>query len=348
MLRSVRTLATVAFATAAVTTLAVEAANAEDVAEFYRGKTVRVIVPYSSGGMYSTFGLLLSRHLHEHIPGKPTTIAQHMPGAGGATAHGYVYNVAPKDGTVLLTPAAGIATQPLLQTGTVHYDPAKFNYLGAWGEALYTMTVFHTSPVKSFEQALKTEVIFGSTGTASLNYQLPLMAKSLLDAKITLITGYRGGGPVRLAMERGEVHGFSGNYLGWVSTRPDWLRDRKLIHLAQFGSKRASTLKDVPTLLEFAKTDAQRSVMNFVADAGLVAFTVAAAPDVPPARLDALESAITATLNDPKFRAEAEKLGFPVEPVSRKEVTAVVHRMTGTSESKLDAVRRALGYNKDK
>lgn len=324
--------------------IAAPVANAQGAEAFYRDKTVRVVIPYSSGGLYGTFGQLLVRHLKNHIPGSPQVIAQFMPGAGGVTAINYVYNVAPKDGTVLLTPAAGIVTLPLLRPGSVRYDPAKFNYLGAWGEAVYTMTVFHTSPVKKFEEALQKEVILGSTGTSSLNYQLPFMVKSLLGAKIKLITGYRGGGPVRLAMERGEVHGFSGNYLGWKSTRPQWLKEGKLIHLVQFGSTRAKDLEDVPALLEFAKTDQQRSALKFVADTGIAAFTLAAPPSVPADRLDALEAAYKATLSDPKFLSEAGKLGFPVSPISRKEVTEAVQRMTGSSKETLATVRKVMGY----
>jgi len=340
---NIRTNAAIA-ALAATLSVASLPAHAESPAEFYAGNTVRVIIPYSSGGLYSTFGVLLVKHLQEHIPGKPAVIAQHMPGAGGVTAINYVYNVAPKDGTTVITPAAGIVTLPLLQPGSVRYDPAKFNYLGAWGEAIYTMTVFHTSPVKTFKEALENEVIFGTTGTSSLNYQLPFMANNMLGAKARLVTGYRGGGPVRIAMERGEVHGFAGNYLGWQSTRADWLREGKLIHLVQFGATRAPELPDVPLLMEFAENDMQRNVFSFVADTGLAAFTLAAAPDVPEDRLSALEKAYAATLNDPAFREEARKLGFPIQPLSRKTVTEAVERMTSTSEETLQTVRKAMGY----
>src|SRR5690606_15169696 len=129
-------------------------------------------------------------------------------------------NVAPKDGTTLITPAAGVVTLPLLRPGSVRYDPVKFNYLGAWGTAVYTVSVFHTAPVKTLKEATKTEVVIGSTGRSSVNYQLPYMLNHLLDTKFKLITGFGGGSQIRLAMERGEVHGFSGNYLGWKSTRP--------------------------------------------------------------------------------------------------------------------------------
>lgn len=344
MIKSGKLLASVGFAAASMFASLYSTANAQDAENFYSGKTVKVIIPYSSGGLYSTFGTLLTSHLQKHIPGKPTVIAQHMPGAGGTTALNYVYNVAPKDGTVVITPAAGIVTTPLLRPGSVRYDPAKFNYLGGWSEAIYTLTVFHTSPVKAFDEIFKKEVIFGSTGTSSLNYQLPYMLNTLFDAKIKVISGYRGGGPIRIAMERGEVHGFAGNYLGWKSTRPEWLRDGKLIHLAQFGSKRAPGLEQVPTLLEFVKTDEQRSVMQFVADTGVAAFTLTAPPEVPTDRLSALEKAYLATLNDPEFRQAATKLGFPISPIDAKEVTAAIKRMTGASEDTLSTVRRVMGY----
>lgn len=334
-----------AFALALVTAIAASPARAQD-AGFFAGKTVSVVIPYSSGGLYGTFGQLLVKHLGGHVPGKPTVIPQFMPGAGGVKALNHVYAVAPKDGTTLITPAAGVVTLPLLRPGSVRYDPAKFNYLGAWGTAVYTVSVFHTAPVKTLKEATKTEVVIGTTGRSSVNYQLPYMLNHLLGTKFRLITGYGGGSQVRLAMERGEAHGFAGNFLGWKSTRPQWLKEGKLIHLVQFGMQRSPDLPDVPLLTEFAENERQRNVFNFIADTGLVAFALVTPPAVPEPRLGVLADAYMATLADPDFRAGAEKLGFPIDPLSRKQVTEAVERITGVSQQTLETVREVMGYNR--
>ena len=197
-------------------TITTSAARAETPAEFYRGKTINMYVGVSAGGIYSTFALILSKHMEKHIPGHPNVILQHMPGAGGARALAYVYDVAPKDGTAIITPNAGAVIRVLLGLDKASYEPAKFTWLGGWGEAVNSISLLKdNTPVRTLEDAKKTEVVLGSIGKSSTTYLIPALMKNTLGVKFKIISGYRGGAPIRLAIEKGEVNGWAGQWVGW-------------------------------------------------------------------------------------------------------------------------------------
>ncbi|MBW1800371.1 MAG: hypothetical protein JRJ85_06530 [Deltaproteobacteria bacterium] len=165
--------------------------GAATVADFYRGKTVSVYVGVSPGGGYSTFGQILVNYLGKHIPGNPTVIVKHMPGAGGTKATNYVYNAAPKDGTVLITPNSGATRKYVLGLGKTKYDPGKINWLGGWGEPTFIMTVLNTAPVKTLQEAMEKECIIGSIGKTGTTYQNPSLLNNTLGTKFKIIPGYR-------------------------------------------------------------------------------------------------------------------------------------------------------------
>lgn len=323
--------------------VALPAGGAEDAAAFYKGRTVTILVPVSAGGVYGTFAAILEKHIGRHLPAGAKPVLQFMTGAGGMKALNYAYNAGPKDGSLLVTPTTGIVTTPVLRPGTVKYDPAKWNYLGGWGEAVNTLTVMKTSKVKTLQDAMVVQIPLGTVGKGTSSYQIPAMLNELLGTKFKLITGYRGGSPIRLAMEKGEVDGWSGLWLGWKARKPEWIREGKLRHLLQMASKRHRDLPDVPLLTEFAKTEEQRQIFTFLSNTGLTGRTFVAAPGVPAARLELMEKAYMATLKDPKFVADAEKRRYTIDPLTAVEVRRAVDAILSTPPAIIEKARRAMG-----
>lgn len=336
-------------ATVAVAALAVSAltpiARADEVADFFKGKTVTIIIPGSLGGVYGTSGLMISRHLGKHIPGNPTVVLNSMPGAGGVKAANYLYNAAPKDGTVMATLLTGVASYPVLQPERVKYDPLKYHWLGAWGEAINVLSVLDTAPVKSLEEAKKKEVVLGALGKASATYQIPALLNNLLGTKFKIVLGYRGGTPIRAAMERGEVDGWAGLWLGWKTRKPEWVAGSRLVHLVQLASKRAPDLKNVPTLTEFARNDEERQLLEFMSLQGATARAVQLPPGVSKTRVDALRKALEATFADPAFKAEMAKRKFTLDPISGDDVYKIVERVQKLPKPLVGKLKKLIGLN---
>lgn len=315
--------------------------QAEDVAGFYKGKTVEIFVGVSPGGGYSTFAQILSNHLGKHIPGNPTVIVKHMPGAGGIKSLNYVYNAAAKDGTALITPNAGPVRQVVLGIEGIKYDPMKYNWLGGWSESVFVLTVLSDTPVKTLEEARDKQVILGAIGKKSVTYTNPVLLNNTLGTKFKVIPGYQGGAKVRLAMEKGEVQGWCGQWMGWKSRKPEWIREGKLVHLVQFASKRAPDLPDVPIVSEFAQNERQRKMFEF-AQSGMDNRTFAAPPGVPADRLAALEKAYMDTLKDPDFLAEAKKSKYDIYPQTAAEIREAVQKMMSMPSDIVAELKKAM------
>jgi tripartite-type tricarboxylate transporter receptor subunit TctC len=342
---TMKTLSSVAAVLAAValTAVAATAARAETPAEFYKGKTVSIYVGVAAGGIYSTFAMTLSRHMEKHIPGNPSVIVQHMPGAGGSRANAYVYDVAPKDGTAMVTPNAGVALRMLLGIDKATYDPAKFIWLGGWGEAVNTITLLKdNAPVKTLEEAKKTEVILASIGKVSNTYLIPALIKNTLRTNFKIITGYSGGAPIRLAIERGEVHGWAGQWTGWKLGRPDWVREDRLVHLVQLASKPTPDLPNVPLLSSFAETPEERQIFTAVQTA-IADLAIAVPPGVPTDRVAALRTAYEKALRDPEFLKEATARQFEIEPISGDAIQKFVNDLMATPKPSVARMKTAMG-----
>jgi tripartite-type tricarboxylate transporter receptor subunit TctC len=323
--------------------LAAAPAQADAVAEFYRGKTVTIVVPVSAGGVYGTFGQIFEKHFDRHLPGKPNVVVTYMEGAGGVRGMNHVFGAAAKDGTVVALPNTGFVATAVLEPVKVRYEPLKFNILGGWGEAVIVLTLAHDAPARRFEDTLATEVVLGSIGKATTGYQVPAMLNDMLGTKFKLITGYQGGSGIRLAMERGEVHGWMGQWLGWRAVAPDWIRDKRIVNLMQMASKRQKDLPDVPLLTEFAKTPDQRAIFEFISLASVTGQAFVAPPGVAPDRVAALEKAFAATLADPAFRADAEARNFVIDPLGAAEVRAAAERMVATAPEVIEKTKKAMG-----
>ncbi len=328
-------------ATAALTLAWPTAGRADAVSDFYKGKTVSIYVGVAAGGLYSTFAQLLSRHIGKHMPGNPTFVVEHQPGAGGVVAANNVYNVLPKDGTIVFTPLSQTAKRVVLGDPAPKYDPKKWNWLGAWGEAAVSCTVVSNAPATTIEGAKQKEVVIGALDTGSLTYTYPIALNSLLGTKFKVVPGYPGANNVRLAMEKGEVHGLCAQYDGWKSTRPEWVAQKKITTIIQFASKRSTDLPDAPLLSEFAKTDEERQIMKFI-DWGVEDRAIVMAPGVPADRVAAMEKAYMDTLADPAFLKDAEGLQFEIQPISGKVIREFVDDIMALKPETVEKIKKAM------
>ena len=232
---------TVLLASAVVAVLATitgaSEANAQSAESFYRGKNLRFIVPSGAGGGYDAYGRLLARHLVDHIPGHPRIVVENMPGASGVLATNWLYNIAPRDGTVMASTYNTLLTDPLLGDTATKFDPTKFEWIGSMNTQYNACTVWHTSSIKTIEDAMKHEVRVSTTGLTGNSAKTPLMLNMLIGTKFKLIAGYETTG-MRLAVERGEVEGICGlSYDTFASANPDWIQNKKIRFILQTGSQ---------------------------------------------------------------------------------------------------------------
>jgi tripartite-type tricarboxylate transporter receptor subunit TctC len=333
------------WAATAIIAAASGSAKADPVADFYKGKTVTITVGLAPGGIYSNMAHTIARHIGRHIPGEPNVIAQNMPGAGGTIAINHLYNVAAQDGTVLHTPNTGLTKRVLLGEPEIKYDPLKFHWLGSWGEPIAECTLFRpVSPVQSIREAQDKEVIIGALGTATTTYTNPIALNNIIGTKFKLVPGYKGGGEIRIAMERGEVHGFCGQYESWSMSKPEWLKDNKVIFLVQFVSKRAPELPDVPTAAELGRNDAERQLLSLLSS-GPEDRAFVAPPGVPKDRVAALEKAYSAMLKDPKFIEDAERQQFPITPTSAQAIRDYVNDLLKIPPDIIAKLKEVTGRN---
>jgi tripartite-type tricarboxylate transporter receptor subunit TctC len=316
-----------------------EAAWAED---FYQGKTITIITSTGEGGGYDAIARSLGRQFTKLIPGNPNTVVQNMPGGGHMLATNYLYNIAPKDGTVIGTVNQNVPSHQVLDGRGVRYDATKFNWLGALDNPNALIAVWHTSPIHTLEDAMKQEVITGATGDGSSGYRYPSVMNSVLGTKFKIIKGYKSTGEIFTAMERGEVQARGGGYEAIMFQHPDWIRDKKVRFIIQIGRQREAMLQDVPLWTEVAKTDEQRQVLQLVAAAISVGRPFLAPPGLPEDRVATLRQAFAAAVKDKDFLADGEKLHFETGALSAEEVTRIVAQTISAPADVVAKVKVAL------
>jgi len=321
---------------------ALPASAQDDVAAFYKGRQLRMIVGSAVGGGYDLFARVVARHIVHYIPGHPSIIVQNQPSAGGVVMTNQLYSQGPKDGTVIGVPINGLPTAPLLQPGT-QFDATRLIWIGSTNREAYVAFVWHTVPVQSIAELSSKEVVVGATTPGTTMVDFPLLVNDVLGFKFKVVRGYPGTPQINLAIERGEVQGMGG--LGWASIRaqtPHWISDKKIKVLAQYGLKRYQELADVPTMLELAKSDADRQAMTMLFARTEYGRPYFLPPDVPAERVAALRRAFDATMKDAAFVAEAAKLQFDVDPLTGEQVQALVAQLAATPREVAARVRAAL------
>ena len=304
-------------------------ASADAVADFYRGKTVNVLIGVAAGGEYDLHARLVARFIGKHIPGNPTVVPQNMTGAGGLKMANYLYEVAAKDGTYIGMLANSFPAMQATGAEGVQFDCGKFHWIGSITPTVETMTVWKTAGVATIEEARTKEVVAGATGTGAITYTFPKMLNELLGTKFKIVTGYPGGNNINVAMERGEVAARNNTWSSWKSTKRDWLANKDIIILVQAGPK-VSELPDVPSVEELARNEDDRRVMQLIISGTKLGRPLATTPGVPAERVAALRAAFDATMTDPEFLKQTEAAKIDVEPVRGVDMQKVVEDVLAT------------------
>ena len=297
--------------------------RAESVEEFYRGKTITLTIGYSVGGGYDLYGRLLARHIGKYIPGQPNVVPQNREGAGSMRAAIYLYNAAPKDGTVIGTFSRSMALAPLLANAP--FDATKFTWLGSISTDVNVCMTWTTSPIKTWNDMLTEPFKMGGLGAGADPDIFALMFKNVFGAKLKLVSGYPGTNDVALAMERGEVDGMCGLSWSTVKTRHgDWLANKKVHIPVQAGLHKENDIAEVPLVMDLVKDPEQTQIVRLILASQEMARPFAAPPGIPEDRRRALIAAFDKTMKDPDFLADAAKMKADVNPVSAAAIESLL------------------------
>lgn len=316
-----------------------EAATAQSVGQFYQGKTLRMIVGTSAGGEYDTWARLLAKHMPKHILGQPTFVTQNMPGAGGILAGNFIFNVAPRDGTLMGTFSRNTPYQYLMKEKGIQFEPAKFNWIGSSELTNRVCVVSHTSPVQRADELFEKEAIMGGSGAGTATTNIPPLLNALLGLKMRVIEGYPGANEVQLAMQRGEVHGICQSLSAFYRSHPEDLKSGKLKVLFNMEREPVAGI-NAPTVYEFAKTEEQRQVLTLLSSGVEFGRPFAAPPTVPSERVSALRHAFVSALKDPELRAEAAAQRLEVAVISGEKLQDMVESLMRTPPAVVERAKQ--------
>ena len=326
-------------------------ARGEDVAEFYKGKRVNLVVSYGTGGGYDVYARVLARHMSKYIPGNPPIIVQNMPGAGSLRGANFLYNVAPRDGTTFGTFARNMALLGLIKSNqNVQFDPAKFTWLGSsssFADDAYLLLIRRDAPVKSVTDARKaggSPILLGSTAEGASSDAIAILVREWLGFNVKVIPGYTDSGVLFLAIERGEVEGRTVGLSAVHSNKPDWLKPNGLGRvLVVFGrATRHPDFPDAPTARELARNAEDRNLIEIIEIPYALSRPFAAPPGVPEDRAKALQEAFLATHKDAAYLADSAKLGLDVSPIGSPEVLGLIDRIAKTPPDQLKRIEKLI------
>ena len=317
-------------------------AKADVVAESYQGRTVTVVVGSNAAGGYDTFARAVARYMGKHIPGSPTLIVRNMPGAGGMTAANFLYNNADKDGSVIGLVQNNTPFEPLFGTKEARYDPVRFNWLGSPSAETAMVLLWHAAPVNSVAELKVREVAVGVSGANSTPAFFTRLLNATLGTRMKPINGYPGQNDVLLAMERREIDGHPSAFFSSVrSTRPTWLRDKTAKAIVQYGAEKLAELPDVPFAPDLVGHDGDRLVMQAAFAPLALGRPLLMPPGVAAERVAALRAAFAATMADPDFLAEGERVGLGLNaPRSGEQIQEVVERAYQSPPRVIDRLRQ--------
>jgi tripartite-type tricarboxylate transporter receptor subunit TctC len=292
---------------------------------FYNVRTLTLVVGTEAGGGYDAYGRLFARYFARHFPGDASVVVQNMPGASGRRAAEFLYSSAPQDGTVMGTLEQNVPLTQVLGRENVRFDIARFSYIGNMSATVSTAIAWHTTGVKTIDDAKTKEVIVGATGTSGTTELFARLMNRTLGTKFRFVMGYPGGNEINLAMERGEVGGrASYSWASLKNTSSDWLATKKVYVLVQIGLHKAPDLPDVPLLLDLAKPGEDREVIRLFSASLELGRVFLAPPNVPAQRVEILRQAFDASVDDPQFREEARRMALDVNPTNGAEVQRII------------------------
>ncbi|MDB5509697.1 MAG: Tripartite-type tricarboxylate transporter, receptor component TctC [Hyphomicrobiales bacterium] len=322
-------------------------ARAETVADFYKGKDVRMLISHPPGGGYDVYARFFARHLSKFLPGNPNVVPQNMPGAAGVVMANSMATQQPSDGTVIGLGPGSIGTADLFGASGARYDARKLSWIGSMNADVGVSLAWHTAPVKNADDLMKTELIVGGGGATDQSVLYPTALNRILGTKFKLIPGYGGSAATSLAMERGETFGIGGmNFSSVLANKPDWLRDKKINILVQLALERHPDLPNVPTVVELAKTDEQRDVLQLIFAQSSMGRAIFGPPGIPDDRLKALRGAFDAMMADKDVQAEADKLKIELnQPMPGEKMAQLVNRLYNVKPDVLKKAREAIKTN---
>ena len=310
-------------------------AQAQTVEQFYKGRTVNLIVGFNPGGAYDPYARAVARYLPKYLPGTPTVVIKNMPGAGSVTAANHLYNLSPKDGSEIGVIGGSAAIQPLFGARATQFDGQKFTWLGSANEEIGGCFAWHTAPFQSAKDLFDTELIVGASGASNLEY--PIILNAMLGTKMKVVRGYSGPGTIMLAIERGEVQGMCGSVLTFVNAQhPDWIRDNKVRMLIQIGLQRSALMGDTPFAMDFARNEDVQRVLRVLVGWNIMGRPFLAPPDIPADRKAALRSAFDAAMQDAEFRADAAKQRLEIASIAGAQIDRFLADVYSTPKPLVD------------
>jgi tripartite-type tricarboxylate transporter receptor subunit TctC len=313
-------------------------ARAQPAADLLAGKSVQMIIGFGAGGGYDLWGRTVGRHIGRHLPGRPTVIPQNMPGAGSYAAASYIFNVAPKDGTVLGIIARDAALGPLSGATGARFDPQRLSWIGTPAKETNVCIAYHTAQVKTAQDLTQKQLIVGDTGPGTGTRSYPKALNELLGMKFKLVGGFPASSDVFLAMERGEVEGICESLDSIKIRRPNWIPDKTISILFQGGAEPNAELTGVPFVRDLARSDEQRQAIEFLYAGQGIGRPFVAPPDLPADRLTMLRGAFNATMKDTDFIAEAAKSKLDLDPEDGAHLAALIVKIYATPRPIVDKV----------
>lgn len=324
--------------------LAALPAAAQDGADFYKGKTITIVVGIEQGTGFDLYGRALARHIGRHIPGSPTVIVSNMPGASGLVAFNWLANVAPKDGTTFATASFSVPFEPMFGNEAARFRGPQFSWVGNMDSGVSACVARPDSGVREWKDVFQKELTVGAAGRAGPISQAPRALIELSGAKLKLIEGYVGTASIKLAIERNELQGICGVSMSTVRSQwSDVLQSGLVKILLQIGPKNDPDLKGVPNAIDFAKNDEERQVYNLIFGPQGLGRSFAAPPGVPAERLKVLREAFSATMKDAAFLADAEKAKLDISPQGGEEVQAFVEALYASPAPIVARAKTVLG-----
>lgn len=320
-------------------------ASAQSAADFYKGKTVQIVVGFGVGGGYDLYARALGRYLGKHLPGHPNVVVQNMEGAGSVRAANFVYAGSPQDGTVIAAVNQNMPMYQMLGGAGAKFEAAGMQWLGSMTNSNGLVYTWHSSGIKTLDDAKQKEVPMGAVGAASDSVIFPNLINEMVGTKFKPISGYAGSAQIHLAMERGEVMGRGGN--SWASVQTanmSWIKENKINILVQVGFEKEPDLPQVPLLLDLVNDEERKSVIRVVSLPTALGYGHWVAPGVPKDRVAALRAAYAATMRDPEFLAETRKTGMVVRAQAGETLDGLVRQVTTAPKAVLDRTAQILKW----
>jgi tripartite-type tricarboxylate transporter receptor subunit TctC len=318
-------------------------AAADEIADFYKGKWVNIVVGHEPATGFDIYARVLARHMSRYIPGNPAIVVQNMVGASGLVAGNWLYNVAPKDGTVMATFVHTVPFEPLMGNKAARFEPAKFAWIGNIEESVAVCGISKASGIASFQEMRAKETIWGATGATGPLVKSAAAVKNLLDAKMKIVSGYKGSASVKIAITRNEVHGICGLPMSTISSQwNDIYSTGEFKPVIQLSGRKAPELKGIPHVDDYAKSEEDRQVYGLIFGTQALGRIYLSPPGTPDARKQALRTALLATMKDKQFLEDAKKTKIDIEPMTGEEVEKFIARLSTASAATIERTKQAV------